>query len=502
MRIYLFTFLFILSAPFIALASWADCDSADIISVSGYALVDTQSHHSRYFLDEDGDQLADYKLNFGPWWYNPDSSSAARPQNGQYIEIEGQLTCDPDDSLEVIKVFYIDGEFWRDPYDPSWNSIGKFKHPKKWHYKNHYGFAFGWLNDSLVFAKASGQALVDSTCKIVQYYLDTNRDTIPDYRLNFGPPWYKPDNGPEKPKMLEDITVNGILFDRKDMPIIFVLELNGEAWIYTTGFGDQLGGKWIYRYMKQYRRIIAMHDSLNRFRIGNGWFPKDKDQPNIPDSVFCRMLELIPENVPYIHKEKIAAAFEIGVFTPQGRNVMMYKDSIGGQLHFSSPVQFRLHYNNRQLATQNVNENKLQLKVWNKNTNDWQTMEDAVFNYDLNTVEFETNVIPGLIILSAEGTSAISGTAGEIPDKIALSQNYPNPFNNSTVIDYQLPVDGEVELTVYNLLGQKVAVLVSGMHKAGSHQIKFDASRLSSGIYLYKIKAGSYSEIKRMLLIK
>ena len=89
-----------------------------------------------------------------------------------------------------------------------------------------------------------------------------------------------------------------------------------------------------------------------------------------------------------------------------------------------------------------------------------------------------------------------------VPDKFVLEQNYPNPFNPKTIIGYQLPVSGNVTLKVYDLLGNEVATLVNEFNEAGSHNIDFYATQLSSGIYLYKLHAGSFIETKKMLLIK
>jgi len=88
------------------------------------------------------------------------------------------------------------------------------------------------------------------------------------------------------------------------------------------------------------------------------------------------------------------------------------------------------------------------------------------------------------------------------PKVFSLQQNYPNPFNPSTVIKYAVPSDGFVTLSVYNILGQKVASLVNQNVKAGSYEVKFNASNLSSGIYIYKLEAGSFNATKKMMLVK
>jgi len=86
--------------------------------------------------------------------------------------------------------------------------------------------------------------------------------------------------------------------------------------------------------------------------------------------------------------------------------------------------------------------------------------------------------------------------------EFALHQNYPNPFNPTTVISYQLSTVSEVELSVYNLPGQKVVTLVSEKQNAGSYQVEWDASGFTSGVYYYRIKVGKFVDVKKMILIK
>lgn len=83
-----------------------------------------------------------------------------------------------------------------------------------------------------------------------------------------------------------------------------------------------------------------------------------------------------------------------------------------------------------------------------------------------------------------------------------LSQNYPNPFNPTTQIQYTIPERGNVSIKVYDVLGNEVATLFNGMQESGSHSVNFDASKLSSGMYLYTINAGSFTASKKMMLMK
>jgi len=83
-----------------------------------------------------------------------------------------------------------------------------------------------------------------------------------------------------------------------------------------------------------------------------------------------------------------------------------------------------------------------------------------------------------------------------------LSQNYPNPFNPRTVISYKLPVISEVEVSIFNLLGQKVVTLVSEKQSAGVHQLEWDAGNLASGVYYYVLRAGEFRAVRKMVLMR
>ena len=92
--------------------------------------------------------------------------------------------------------------------------------------------------------------------------------------------------------------------------------------------------------------------------------------------------------------------------------------------------------------------------------------------------------------------------SGDLPRVYNMSQNYPNPFNPETEIHYGLPEGGHVKLDVYDLLGKRVALLVDEDQQAGFKSVRFDARGFSSGVYYYRMTAGRYTELRKMLVLR
>jgi hypothetical protein len=128
-----------------------------------------------------------------------------------------------------------------------------------------------------------------------------------------------------------------------------------------------------------------------------------------------------------------------------------------------------------------------------------------VYNEWVNDVPEVQSLIPdfqgGSITLDSRTPAAT------LPTEFSLSQNVPNPFNPSTVVEYALPKDAQVNISVYNVLGQHVRTLVNDLQRAGKQTVTWDGtdnggSTVASGVYFYKIRAGDFSDTKKMLLLK
>jgi hypothetical protein len=98
--------------------------------------------------------------------------------------------------------------------------------------------------------------------------------------------------------------------------------------------------------------------------------------------------------------------------------------------------------------------------------------------------------------------TGVAQTNSTIPRRFELYQNFPNPFNPSTTIKYDLPKESRVKIVVYDILGREVARLVDEMKKAGSYQVVWEANRLASGVYFYRLQAGNFCETKKLILMK
>ncbi len=114
-------------------------------------------------------------------------------------------------------------------------------------------------------------------------------------------------------------------------------------------------------------------------------------------------------------------------------------------------------------------------------------------------LNYQNFALQGYILRTATGTG---NPLQNVPTSYDLSQNYPNPFNPTTTIEFATPKPGYANLKVYDLSGKEVATLVDGNLNAGVHKVKFDASKLSSGVYMYKLFTMEYTSVKKMMLIK
>ncbi|HEX2982813.1 MAG TPA: T9SS type A sorting domain-containing protein [Ignavibacteriales bacterium] len=159
----------------------------------------------------------------------------------------------------------------------------------------------------------------------------------------------------------------------------------------------------------------------------------------------------------------------------------------------------------------NKTKNTPNFNLWNPATDDYNRKQMEYYedtldcSYPTTTAAYtgSSNGGPvGDLNWFTEGGIGVKENPALVASNFSLAQNYPNPFNPSTVIRYSIPENAHVTLKVFNLLGQEIAELVNGQQKAAAYDVTFDASKLSTGIYFYTVKAGKYTSTKKMMLIK
>jgi hypothetical protein len=186
---------------------------------------------------------------------------------------------------------------------------------------------------------------------------------------------------------------------------------------------------------------------------------------------------------------------------------------------FSSNAKGRIVVLNWETKTE-INSNRYDIEKSLVSTTSWSTIASVKASGTSNSPKkysySDTKLQSGkyqyrLKMVDNDGSftySSVEAAEVAIPKDFALSQNYPNPFNPSTKIDYQVPVDAKVIMEVYNIAGQKVMELVNQQMSAGYYTVDFGASKLSSGVYIYRLAASdiatgnNFSSIKKMMLLK
>ncbi len=184
-------------------------------------------------------------------------------------------------------------------------------------------------------------------------------------------------------------------------------------------------------------------------------------------------------------------------------------------------VPFLSSENVIELSVQNISELSLSgIKINVIDAPSWlnfkskQKIIEAIASNGENTAEFIFSVDKSAVVNKEESISfTISTPTGEVwtkqikivvtpPERFELYQNYPNPFNPTTTISYQLPQVAWVNLKVHDILGREVATLLNEMKEAGYYEVNVDGTNLSTGVYFYRIQAGGFMQLKKMMVVR
>jgi hypothetical protein len=217
---------------------------------------------------------------------------------------------------------------------------------------------------------------------------------------------------------------------------------------------------------------------------------------------------------------RLSLYFSDGGLDESPERARVYEADLGDEISLSVQLssfnsQARAGAVNLSWETLSIHEN-ITWAIEKRNQNNDEFVEIARLDQNANSGQgqfFEyqdTDVFPGntyfyrLLDIDITGTVSIhqSISVSIAPESFSLAQNFPNPFNPGTIIQYNLPQDTYVLLDVYNTLGQKVQTLTNEELEAGVHQVEFNGQNFASGVYFYRIRAGAFQEVKKMILVK
>ncbi|RPI18095.1 MAG: T9SS C-terminal target domain-containing protein [Ignavibacteriae bacterium] len=260
---------------------------------------------------------------------------------------------------------------------------------------------------------------------------------------------------------------------------------------------------------------LTMEDAVNYEFKGSGFTSKfTKQTVNFTSSVLTadkKMVGVPKVNLQYSSNAGPFCQFNFQIFEvkPDGSQRLVNRINYTDRNYTTANAVKTVNINGQAHSHIFKAGNKIRVTVTNLDT----SPEDSVL------LESNPFVLPVLInnknIINLNSSSYIDipvvNTSQDISGntnstnsalEFKLSQNYPNPFNPVTLIEYSIPVQGKVELKIYDILGKEVKTLVNEFKEAGTHNVMFNASELASGVYFYKIISGSFRDVKRMVLVK
>ncbi len=367
--------------------------------------------------------------------------------------------------------------------------------------------------DSAQVVTLSGEAFVDSSYFMMpHYYLDTTGDDSVDYMLAFGPWWYEPDNGATRPMSGELVNVRGWLFENTDdylgfmrnVPMLVVLDINGLAWRDSSGT-PPWSGNWLHQGSDSNQYVFCPTDSASWLQFGPGsMMGHHHGGMMFPDSIYAEFELLHPDSLPGIADSTCLAGFHANVVDNNFGSMMGHgRHSMG----FLQNIQQRFHFTESMLQERGIEDfSGVELRYYD-DSGEWVTASTAQYNPQDNSVEYSAPTVNSYYGLFATGTETSAEQKTETPTQYGLLSNYPNPFNPSTTIQFSLQANAPATVSIYDVLGRKVRVLLDAKVSAGEHKIEWDGrddrgNLVNSGVYILELRTEGMSQHKTITLLK
>lgn len=242
----------------------------------------------------------------------------------------------------------------------------------------------------------------------------------------------------------------------------------------------------------------AQYHPSEQWLIDNGYNPNKALSVEISNAV--NFVSWCKQNQPWMVLHELTHAYHHQVFSFSNQTLTDAYESAR-----KSGIYNSVDYN----PGNGQNTFKQRAYALNNDREYFSEITEAYFGendyYPFNRSQLESHDSLGyaaLIEIWGEENLTSVTNSNKIPNEFRLYQNYPNPFNPETRIEYSLPQESKIVLTIYNILGKEVSVLENSYKSAGNYSIAFNASNLPSGLYFYSIRANNFVETKKMLLLK
>ncbi|NQT63499.1 MAG: T9SS type A sorting domain-containing protein [Candidatus Marinimicrobia bacterium] len=355
--------------------------------------------------------------------------------------------------------------------------------------------------EGLEVIEVNGTAILDSLFWSHQYFLDTTLDGEADYQLGFGPWWYNPDNGAERPNNGDNVSILGGIIENDDMPFLVVYRINDLFWRDSTG-QPPWSGDWIHHGANDSLHVFCPTDSMSHL----GFPPQSMMGMGFPDSLYCQFEEIDPDSMPGMHDSTHFAGFLCDFINPEG-NHMGGGMGHSGMMNFNQEIQLQFHYDEVALEQAGLSEESITL--WYMNADDqWVVASTSQIDQELNTVAISTDDIAPYYYLSAPSLLNVdSNKESEFPDVFNVVSAFPNPFNPSINIDFVLEQTSNINFNIYDLKGRRIHQERFNSMANGSHTITWtpglhNADYLKSGVYIVELVAGETSKIQKVTYLK
>ncbi len=255
-------------------------------------------------------------------------------------------------------------------------------------------------------------------------------------------------------------------------------------------------GNWVYKNSADTTEVRCWRDTMTA--IG---FPPSSMGMMMPSAMFVRIDKMPMDSLTIPHDSTFMGWYRVEAGTDSTHFSMMNDGGMGGgsmTMQFMRTLSCSFHYDSLMSDPTGARWHMTGVKGWNGSS--WTDLNGASFSGSIANVGTNT----AYSVIAFVGTSSVTAVsdAGRTPQSFLLGQNYPNPFNPSTTISYSLPGMMRVRLEVFNVLGQKVATLVDNVEQSGIHSVRFVGANLPSGFYFYRLEAGTFTETKRLVLLK